>query len=63
MVQVGDSIPSVALTEKEPGNTVDLATEVGNGKALIVGVPAAFSKFFVFVFTLYIYFLRGGWRG
>ncbi len=45
MVKVGDSIPSVALTEKEPGNTVDLAKVVGTEKALIVGVPAAFSTF------------------
>jgi len=29
--------------ENSPGNKVDLAKEIGNGPAVIVGVPAAFS--------------------
>ncbi|KAH6665982.1 Redoxin [Halenospora varia] len=41
MVKVGDSIPSVPLVEKEPGNHVDLSKELGSG--IIIGVPAAFS--------------------
>ncbi|KAG9247419.1 Redoxin [Calycina marina] len=43
MVAVGDSIPSIELTEGNPGANVNLATEIGGGKALIIGVPAAFS--------------------
>jgi len=45
MVKEGDSIPSVPLTEKEPGNKVDLSKELGSGKGLIIGVPAAFSTY------------------
>ena len=44
MVKVGDSIPSVELVEGSPGNKVNLAKEL-KGKALIIGVPAAFSKY------------------
>jgi hypothetical protein len=44
MVQVGDSIPSVDVMEGSPGNKVNLAKELGSGKGLIIGVPAAFSK-------------------
>lgn len=44
MVQVGDSIPSVELTEGNPGGKVNLATELASGPGLIIGVPAAFSK-------------------
>jgi len=43
-VKVGDRIPSLkVLQEGSPGNKVDLAKEISNGKALIVGVPGAFS--------------------
>jgi len=41
MVKVGDSIPSVLLTEGAPDAQVDLSKEFGSG--LIIGVPAAFS--------------------
>jgi hypothetical protein len=45
-IKVGDSIPSIeALQESKPGNGVDLKKEIGSGDAVIVGVPAAFSKF------------------
>lgn len=50
MVQVGDSIPSIELTEGNPGAKVNLSTEIGSGNALIIGVPAAFSMFFLLVF-------------
>ncbi|KAK2628396.1 hypothetical protein QTJ16_001499 [Diplocarpon rosae] len=43
MVKVGDSIPSIPLVENAPDNTVDLASEIGSGSAIIIGVPAAFS--------------------
>ncbi|MCJ1362258.1 Peroxiredoxin-5, mitochondrial [Acarospora aff. strigata] len=45
LVQVGDSIPDLdVLAENSPGNKVNLAKELkGKGKALIIGVPAAFS--------------------
>lgn len=42
MVKVGDAIPSIELVEASPGNKVNLANEI-KGKALIIGVPAAFS--------------------
>lgn len=43
-VRVGDKIPDMTcLAEGSPGNKVNMAEEVGNGKALIIGVPAAFS--------------------
>jgi hypothetical protein len=45
MVKVGDSIPSVPLTEGAPDAQVDLSKEFGSG--LIIGVPAAFSMFSV----------------
>lgn len=45
MVQVGDSIPSIELQEKEPGNNVDLSKELASGKGIIIGVPAAFSEY------------------
>lgn len=45
-VRVGDSIPDMTcLAEGSPGNKVNMAEEVGSGKALIIGVPAAFSEF------------------
>lgn len=43
LVRVGDAIPNVELVEKSPGNKVNLSKEI-KGKALIIGVPAAFSK-------------------
>ncbi|RVD89314.1 uncharacterized protein DFL_000327 [Arthrobotrys flagrans] len=43
-IAVGDAIPAVELKEDSPGNVVDIASEVaGLKKAVIVGVPAAFS--------------------
>lgn len=41
-VNVGDTLPDVELVEKSPGNKVNLKDEI-KGKALIIGVPAAFS--------------------
>jgi len=42
-VKVGDSIPSLdGLREGSPGNKVNLSDEI-KGKALIIGVPGAFS--------------------
>lgn len=43
-VRVGDNIPDMTvLAEGSPGNKINMAEEVGAGKALIIGVPAAFS--------------------
>lgn len=42
-VAAGDKIPSVPLFEGSPGNKVNLAEEAGAGKAIVVGVPGAFS--------------------
>lgn len=42
-MKVGDAIPNVDLFEDSPGNKVNLASELGSGKGLIIGVPAAFS--------------------
>jgi 2-Cys peroxiredoxin 5 len=44
-VAVGSRLPDVDLMETSPGNKVNLARELAHGKALIVGVPAAFSSF------------------
>lgn len=41
-VKVGDAVPNVDLVEDSPGNKVNLSKEL-KGKAVIVGVPAAFS--------------------
>lgn len=43
LVAAGDKIPSVTLFEGSPGNEVNLAEEAASGKAVIVGVPGAFS--------------------
>ncbi|TVY55855.1 Peroxisomal membrane associated protein 20 [Lachnellula cervina] len=43
MVKVGDSIPSIPLTEGAPDKKVDLAQELATGSGIIIGVPAAFS--------------------
>ena len=45
MVKVGDSIPNVDLVEGSPGDKVNLSKELASGKGVIVGVPAAFSKY------------------
>jgi peroxiredoxin 5 len=43
-VRVGDSIPDMdVLVEGSPGNRVNLSKEIKTKKALIIGVPAAFS--------------------
>ena len=41
-VAVGSALPDVDLVEHSPGNKVNLFNEI-KGKALIIGVPAAFS--------------------
>lgn len=43
MVKAGDAIPSIPLTESNPGDKVDLSKLLASGKGLIIGVPAAFS--------------------
>jgi len=46
-VKAGDSLPNLnVLVEDSPGNKVNLS-EIVKGKALIIGVPAAFSEFFL----------------
>lgn len=55
-VAVGDRLPSVELKEGSPGNKVSLSEIVGGKKALIIGVPAAFSKF---VFSHLVTLLSG----
>lgn len=43
-VKVGDVVPDLdVLTEKSPGNTVNLAKEFAKADGLIIGVPGAFS--------------------
>lgn len=43
-VKVGDSIPKLdVLVENSPGNKVNLGESIGKGRALVIGVPAAFS--------------------
>lgn len=45
-VRIGDKVPDLnVLAEGSPGNKVNLAEEIGAGKALIIGVPAAFSMY------------------
>ena len=44
MVKVGDRIPDLELVEDSPGNKVNLSKELKQGKGVIIGVPAAFSK-------------------
>ena len=44
-IKVGDRLPQLdVLVENSPGNKVNLSEQVTKGKALIIGVPAAFSK-------------------
>jgi 2-Cys peroxiredoxin 5 len=52
MVKVGDSIPSIELVEGNPGNKVNLATELASGPGIIIGVPAAFSECFYLLIPL-----------
>jgi 2-Cys peroxiredoxin 5 len=48
-IKVGDKIPNLeVLVEGSPANKVNLR-EAAKGKALIIGVPAAFSKFCPFL--------------
>jgi 2-Cys peroxiredoxin 5 len=43
-IKVGDKLPNLdVLVENSPGNKVNLSETI-KGKALIIGVPAAFSK-------------------
>ncbi|EGC42446.1 AhpC/TSA family protein [Histoplasma capsulatum var. duboisii H88] len=43
-VKVGDGLPDLeVLTENSPGNKVNLAKELKEGKGLIIGSPGAFS--------------------
>ncbi|KAF2853778.1 AhpC/TSA family protein [Plenodomus tracheiphilus IPT5] len=42
-VSVGDKLPHADLVEGSPGNKVNLAKELGSGKGIVIGVPAAFS--------------------
>lgn len=45
LIRVGDKLPQLngVLVENSPGNKVDVS-ELSSGKALLIGVPAAFSK-------------------
>lgn len=44
LIKVGDKLPQLnVLVENSPGNKVDVS-ELSSGKALLIGVPAAFSK-------------------
>lgn len=47
LAKAGDALPSVDMMEDAPDKKVNLAKELGqgSGKALIIGVPAAFSKY------------------
>ncbi|PWW80596.1 Redoxin [Tuber magnatum] len=43
-IEVGDPVPNIQLREDTPGNKVSIAQELeGKRKALILGVPGAFS--------------------
>ena len=42
-VKAGDTLPDVELVEGSPGNKINLSKDL-KGKALIIGVPAAFSR-------------------
>lgn len=45
-VKVGDVVPNLdVLTEKSPGNTINLAKEFSKADGLIIGVPGAFSVY------------------
>jgi len=50
-IQVGDKLPNLdVLVENSPGNKVNLSEAI-KGKALIIGVPAAFSKLLLLVYS------------
>lgn len=42
-IAVGDKISSTELFEGSPGNTVNLAEELKEGKSVVIGIPGAFS--------------------
>ncbi|CUM66763.1 uncharacterized protein PRCAT00004444001 [Priceomyces carsonii] len=42
-IAAGEKLPSVSLFKGSPGNDVNIAKEIGNSKAVIIGVPGAFS--------------------
>lgn len=42
-VSVGQKLPSSTLFEGSPGNNVSIVEEIGQDKAVIIGVPGAFS--------------------
>ena len=44
-VAVNDRVPDLHLVEDSPGNQVNLSKELAQGPGLIIGVPAAFSKY------------------
>lgn len=43
VIQVGDSLPTVPLMEKFPGNEVTLPEIIGDKKAVVFAVPGAFT--------------------
>lgn len=43
IVTVGSPIPTTELFDGSPGNSVNLANDIGSGKSVIIGVPGAFS--------------------
>ena len=44
-LKVGDQFPTsvTSVTENNPGQSVDLAAELGKGKVIVFGVPGAVS--------------------
>jgi 2-Cys peroxiredoxin 5 len=42
-VEVGDSIPSIELHHNFPPNKINLADRLANKRAIIVGLPGAFT--------------------
>lgn len=42
-VSVGAKLPAIKLFDGSPGNEFNLVEEIGNSKAVIIGVPGAFS--------------------
>ncbi|ODV76956.1 putative thioredoxin peroxidase [Suhomyces tanzawaensis NRRL Y-17324] len=42
-ISIGAKVPSVPLFEGSPGNSVNLAEELAQGKSVLIGVPGAFS--------------------
>jgi hypothetical protein len=63
-IKVGDKLPNLdVLVENSPGNKVNLSEEI-KGKALLIGVPAAFSMFLHCLMNLIldIYCHVFGWK-